>query len=257
MLLINTRPTERADTLTHVAQQYGIDVLALPLLQLTARPLSAQLQAQYAALAQAKIIVVVSPKAVEVGLDYLQQCQCAVADLQQVTWVAVGQKTAQCLAQYGIKSVLPEIETSEGMLALPLFANLTAEDHVAFWRGEGGRELMMDTLHAQQIKILNFILYERSCPVVSAQIKQQLQQIEPKNTVVLVSSYMSWQHWLQVMYAYPHVIDQAHYLVLGERVFNHLLRYRSVQKLSFSLEKLLDLDPERITQAALALKGKL
>ena len=257
MLLINTRPVERAHNLTHVAQQHGIEVLELPLLQLTARPLSAQLQAQYATLARVKIIVVVSPKAVEVGMDYLQQCQLSVADLQQVTWVAVGQKTAQCLAQYGIASVRPEIETSEGMLALPLFASLTAEDHVAFWRGEGGRELMMDTLSAQQINILNLVLYERSCPIVSEKLKQQLQQIDPRQTAVLISSYMSWQHWLQVMGDFPHLIHSTHYLVLGERVFDYLAQYRSTQQLSFSIEKLLDLDPEHIMHVVLTLKGEL
>ncbi|MDW7640755.1 uroporphyrinogen-III synthase, partial [Klebsiella pneumoniae] len=72
-------------------------------------------------------------------------------DLKHIQWIAVGQATANRLHDYGIEAHVPEVETSEGMLNLPLLHHMQKSGSVAFWRGEGGRQFMMETLQQQGI----------------------------------------------------------------------------------------------------------
>ncbi len=97
MLFINTRPQDRAKPLTVALQQQFIEVIELPLLELIARPLSSELTYLYQQLFSAKVIVVVSPTAVEIGMKYLKQLDIQLADLAHLKWIAVGQKTAESL----------------------------------------------------------------------------------------------------------------------------------------------------------------
>ncbi len=96
----------------------------MPLLQLSAQPWSEQLANLYSQLPHTHIIVVVSPTAVDIGIQYLTQSQISLQDLQHIRWVAVGEKTAEVLRGYGVHSEVPQVETSEGMLSLPCLQNL-------------------------------------------------------------------------------------------------------------------------------------
>lgn len=71
MLFINTRPDSRAAQLTEALQNEGYQVESLPLLELVAKPFSEHLLQLYQQLIRAQAIVVVSPTAVEVGVEYL------------------------------------------------------------------------------------------------------------------------------------------------------------------------------------------
>ena len=95
MLFINTRPQDRAEALTQALQQQHIEVIDLPLLQLSAQPWSEPLANLYTQLPHTHIIVVVSPTAVDIGMEYLAQSQISLQDLQHIRWVAVGEKTAE------------------------------------------------------------------------------------------------------------------------------------------------------------------
>ena len=90
MLFVNTRPVERAAALTAAVRASGVKVLELPLLALEARPLTAQLKQQFKDMPEAKVIVVVSPIAVEIGMRYLKQLNISLDALAHIQWVAVG-----------------------------------------------------------------------------------------------------------------------------------------------------------------------
>ena len=82
MLFINTRPQDRAESLSHALRMAHIDVLDLPLLELLAKPWSAPLSWLYEQLSTAEVIVVVSPTAVEIGMDYLKRSTVGLDDLR-------------------------------------------------------------------------------------------------------------------------------------------------------------------------------
>ena len=166
MLFINTRPEDRAVNLTQALLEVGHQVINLPLLELVAEPFSGHLRELYQQLEQVQVIVVVSPTAVDVGMQYLQQQKISLDQLKHVQWIAVGQATAQALAKFDIDSHIPEVENSEGMLELPILNQQVHLDKVAFWRGLGGRQFMMQQLQQQGVEILNFVLYRRQCPKI-------------------------------------------------------------------------------------------
>ena len=243
MLFINTRPADRAAALSESLKAAHIDVLDLPLLELSAEPWSEMLAAQYAQLASVQMVVVVSPSAVQFGMKGLQKAGLSLASLQHVKWIAVGEATAQALLQYDLHSEVPEVETSEGMLRLPVLQQLPSSASVAFWRGEGGRQFMMDCLLEQGNTVLNFVLYRRHCPSLTKQILQRhLPQLNGLAVfTVLISSEASWNYWLDLLADHEPLLNRAVILVLGERVDALVEQYRVQHHLSFTAVMLHDM----------------
>ena len=248
MLFLNTRPADRAADLTQFLQAQQIDVLDLPLLELSPMPWSADLAALYAALASVQVIVAVSPSAVQYGMEGLKRAGLTQVNILHIQWIAVGEATAKALQAYGISSHVPLVETSEGMLDLPVLHQLDNTAKVAFWRGEGGRQFMMDTLRKKGVQLLNFVLYRRQCPAQAAQILAanlaRLQR-EPRYCM-LISSEASWLNWLALTADHPELLNHAHILVLGARLSGLLEHYRQAHHAAFSYIQLNDLRLESI-----------
>ena len=257
MLFINTRPQDRAENLSHALRRAQVPVLDLPLLELVARPWSLSLAELYQQLLSAQVIVVVSPTAVQIGMDYLKQASINLNQLQQIQWIAVGETTAQALATYGISAEVPAVETSEGMLQLPILKSMDAGTCIAFWRGEGGRPFMMDQLKRQGMHILNFILYERRCPLPTQQNLPEvlpLLEQEPEYAMV-VSSEASWLNWIKLMQGQETIIAKGHYFVLGERLYQVVSDYKKNQQACFNIARLADLKTDSILQQIVVVQG--
>ena len=253
MIVINTRPTDRAAALTDACIQVGYDVLALPLLELHPVAYHAALQSLYTQLASAQVIVVVSPTAVKIGMQYLVQSGISLAQLKHIQWIAVGAMTAQALADYDIHAQVPDVETSEGMLSLPIFQNMPQLSRIAFWRGEGGRQFMMQQCLERQIEVLNFVLYQRVLPEQSRYVFQQFQvqfsQLHPDvKTWVCISSEASWNNWKLLCQHAPEVLNQMHYLVLGQRLSEILQLDRKQYQYCFNIAQVEHLSPTVIIQ---------
>ena len=249
MKFINTRPTDRAQVLNDELALAGFDVIELPVLALEPITFSEHLQQQFQQLSHAQIIVVVSPTAVEVGMRYLKQANVLLSELEHVQWLAVGKKTALALAEYGIKSLVPEVETSEGMLSLPIFESTTHLKTIAFWRGEGGRQFMMQQCLAQNIEVMNFVLYQRYFPIETTQKFEKMMEVysaHPEAYVSLVSSEASWKNWLDLCQNYPKFLENGHYFVLGDRLYQILNVFQKQTGLRFKISQIPDLKSDTI-----------
>lgn len=264
MLFINTRPKERAQALTQCLAQAHFDVIDLPVLALHPKAFDGVLAQNYQLISTAQVIVVVSPTAVDIGMQYLQPACLKLENLQHLQWIAVGRKTASVLAEYGIDSVVPEVETSEGMLSLPIFKTLENIRTVAFWRGEGGRQFMMQACVENNIDVLNFVLYERYCPSETIskfpKIAQHLLTIDSLQQApywVCISSEASWKNWIELCENYPKLLTKCHYLVLGERLYQLLNNDKNALKLSYAVSALVDLNPETVRNTIHELQRKL
>ena len=248
MLFLNTRPADRAGSLTQALQAAQVDVLELPLLELAPAPWSEALALLYAQLSAVQVIVAVSPSAAHYGMAGLQRAGLPLHALAHVQWIAVGEATAQALQRYGVNSHVPEVETSEGMLDLPVLHQLSAAAGVAFWRGEGGRQFMMDSLRAKGMRILNFVLYQRRCPAQAPEIlAANLARLQRgRRYCMLLSSEASWLNWLALISDHPDLLNHAHILVLGGRLSGLLEHYRQAHHAAFSYIQLNDLRLESI-----------
>ena len=239
MLIINTRPESRRQALTAGLREQGWQVAELPLLSLVPTDLEG-LAPQLRELAKMRCIVVVSPTAVELGMQALAKAGILLSDLAHIEWIAVGQGTAAYLRQWNIEAHIPVVETSEGMLQLPYLQQLPVEAGIAFWRGEGGRTFMMQQLIEKGHAVLNLVLYTRQLPASSS--AQFLNVVQQRPDVVLISSEASWRYWqaLTTRFSASDYLKQTHYIVLGSRLYQCLatdvdLRYvHQVDHLQFS-----------------------
>ncbi|ENX16856.1 hypothetical protein F895_01314 [Acinetobacter sp. CIP 64.2] len=249
MLFINTRPDQRASALTQALDQAGYQVEALPLLELVAEPFSNVLQQLYLELSHVQAVVVVSPTAVDIGMRYLQQAGIALDQLKHIQWIAVGQATAQALARFELQSLVPEVETSEGMLHLPILKQQTDLKKIAFWRGLGGRQFMMQQLQQRGVEILNFVLYHRQCPkqsvAVFPEIVKKISLNQP--VAVLISSEASWNYWQQLCTQHQ-LTAQWIYLVLGARLDQLVRCSQPATTESFNIIQLENLSASEIIQ---------
>lgn len=260
MLFINTRPPDRAQALTQRLEQADYHVIELPVLALKAKPRDAVLDALFAQLKQVQVIVVVSPTAVHVGMQYLSENQIELQSLQHIQWIAVGQSTADMLRQYGIESIVPEVETSEGMLNLTIFEQIQGIERIAFWRGEGGRQFMMQQCQQRGIQLFNFVLYERYCPSDSIdQIPQLIKTLQHFTLpyFVCISSEASWKNWLQLFSNHPNVIQSCHYVALGERLTALLNSDQKSLNLKFNVSCFHQLKPDVVLQKLEQLKREV
>lgn len=248
MWIINTRPSERAASLSHELRQLGFQVTELPLLVLQPLELDEALKQQFMAFLNADMVVVVSPIAVQLGMQYSQELGFSFEQLRQKQWIAVGQSTQNALLDYGLQSLCPAIETSEGMLQLPLLDECKGQV-VAFWRGIGGRTLMMDQLQRRDCQIINMLLYRRQLPVYSIQDLTQVFTVLP--AIILISSEESWKNWLFLCQRNQTIFERLHnniYVVLGDRVTQVMQNYFAHHDLEVSIVTVHHLNASMIHQ---------
>jgi uroporphyrinogen-III synthase len=117
----------------------------------------------HAALDRYDFAVFVSANAVEYGVPAPERWPATLHAL------APGPGTAAALAATGIRDVTIPATTfdSEGLLALPAFAQ-PAGKRVVIFRGEGGRELLADTLHERGARVDRVACYRRAAPASGA-----------------------------------------------------------------------------------------
>jgi uroporphyrinogen-III synthase len=99
------------------------------------------------------IVIFVSPTAADLAKISMPNWR---SDLR---YVAVGESSAACLPEY-IKVIVPESQTSEGLLDLPLLQDLSAKQ-VMIVKGNRGRELLEQQLKQRGAQVSLAELYRR------------------------------------------------------------------------------------------------
>ena len=159
-----TRPREQAAPLADAIAGAGGTPLLFPLLDIlpVADPLA--LEADVAGLPGAALAIFISPNAVAHALPLI---------LAHGPWpvglvpAAVGQGTVKALAARGVTGCIAPRERfdSEALLALPdLAGERVSGKRVVIFRGDGGRELLADTLRARGATVECVACYRRAGP---------------------------------------------------------------------------------------------
>ncbi|MFA7292076.1 MAG: uroporphyrinogen-III synthase [Rhodocyclaceae bacterium] len=166
--VVVTRPRAQADTLAAAIAAAGGEPLIFPLLEIGPPPDTQPLEAALAHIGDYRLAVFISPNAVDYSVPTL---------LAQGGWpsgllaAAVGQGTVRALAALGVEgAVAPTTRfDSEALLELPeLQADHVAGCRVAIFRGDGGRELLADTLRERGATVDCISCYSRSAPAGGA-----------------------------------------------------------------------------------------
>lgn len=162
--IVVTRPQAQAAPLAEAIAAAGGKPLIFPLLEISPATDPQPLIEAVARLADYALAIFISPNAVDYALP---------AILARGPWpeplipAAVGQGTVKVLTAHGIKGCVAPTERfdSEALLELPaLAAERVKGQRIAIFRGDGGRELLADTLRERGATVDCVTCYRRSGP---------------------------------------------------------------------------------------------
>ncbi len=165
--IVVTRPVAQAGALAEAIVAAGGQPLIFPLLEISPAADPQPLRNAVARLADYGLAIFISPNAVDHALPSI---------LAHGPWptalipAAVGQGTVKALLAHGVAGCLAPRRQfdSEALLALPeLAAEHIAGRRVAIFRGDGGRELLAETLRERGAEVDCIACYRRSGPSVS------------------------------------------------------------------------------------------
>ena len=157
--ILVTRPRDQATALAQaIATAGGVPVL-FPLLDIAPVADTRVLREQLSRLARFDLAIFISTNAVQHGMAAIAAQQAALPP--QVATIGPG--SAQALRDCGVANVLvPTARSdSEGLLSLPQLAEMAGK-RVMILRGDGGRELLGDTLKARGATVEYATCYRRS-----------------------------------------------------------------------------------------------
>lgn len=230
-----TRPHSQAIALCALLRTRGFVVTNIPVMELA--PLDApdkimQITGGFSRIATVDALIFVSVNAAEMALPWLEQFPPSPT----TRFFAVGKTTALFLDAHIPHTTRPSAHTifppremsSEGLLTLPeLQAAHIHGKHFLILRGEGGRELIAETLKQRGAQVESISLYRRFVPSENA---SALQQALPQADIVLVNSGESLDNLLALSGDKQHVLGKT-LIVPGQRVaqqahehgFKHIL----------------------------------
>ncbi len=152
-----TRPAPMGETLANRIEALGGKPLLLPTIELESAIDDKTTAERLSQAADYDLIIFISRNAVrfaEPAFDRIRQTRVA----------AVGGGTAKALAEADITALTPEQRfDSEGLLALPEFHQVTGR-RILIIRGNGGRELMAETLRERGARVDYAEVYRRVLP---------------------------------------------------------------------------------------------
>lgn len=160
--IVVTRPRDQAVQLAQRIMEAGGSTFLFPLLDIAPVQDAQVLNEQISRLHQFDLAIFISPNAVQYGIGAIRAAGGIPASLKIAT---VGQGSAKALRAMGIADVIAPGERfdSEGLLALPELRSV-AGWRVMIFRGDGGRELLGDTLRERGASLEYAACYQRSKP---------------------------------------------------------------------------------------------
>ncbi|MGO1296086.1 MAG: uroporphyrinogen-III synthase [Vibrio sp.] len=177
-----TRPLDSGEQLCQQLRERGIEAHHHPLIDI--KPGREQVGLSHA-LAHSDIIIAVSQYAVSFTSEILAEQGASWP--QYCRYFAIGQKTAQCLSKACGQPVhFPQISDSEHLVALPEMADINGQ-HIIILRGNGGRDVIYDTLVAKGAKVSYKEVYQRIARPTPVQQCLKQWQTMGINTIVITS----------------------------------------------------------------------
>lgn len=204
LTIVITRPRDQATQLTQGIEQAGGTALLYPLLEIAEIQDKQALREQLSRLAQFELAIFISPNAVRYGLAAIRAASLLnhatnpllpLQDGGSLRIATVGQGSARALREAGVADIIAPTDRfdSEGLLALPELKDVSGK-RVLIFRGDGGRELLGDTLKARGATVEYAACYRRIKP------QQEVQALlNPLPDAITVTSSEALSHLDQML----------------------------------------------------------
>ena len=166
--IVVTRPRDQAAQLAQGVERAGGNAILFPLLEISPPADPQSLRALVARLHEFNLAIFISPNAVRYGMEAILAAGALPARLKIAT---VGQGSARALRDFGVQEIIAPRQRfdSEALLALPELQNVKGW-RVVIFRGDGGRELLGDTLKARGATVEYAECYRRAKPQQDATV---------------------------------------------------------------------------------------
>ncbi|MDH5694044.1 MAG: uroporphyrinogen-III synthase [Gammaproteobacteria bacterium] len=157
-----TRPEHQADALCALIEQAGGKAIRFPVLEIVAPSDESSLTHAVAHLQDYDMAVFISPNAVNQSLNRILAKGPFPVSVQIA---AVGRASAKAVSKFGLQiDIFPKQRfDSEALLELPEMRQVNGK-RILIFRGEGGRELLAETLKARGAEVDYAEAYRRARP---------------------------------------------------------------------------------------------
>lgn len=208
MKVLVTRPEQRAAGLCQLIEQAGGIPLQFAAIEISPPADSRNRDFVREHIAEFELAIFISPTAVEKTLEYLNELPARLGIS------AIGSRTADALKQRGLSiNIIPDGHDTESLLAHPQLQQAQISGtKVVIFKGEGGRELLGDTLQSRGAEVFYADMYRRSRPSSAGQLDQYLLETD----VITVSSNEGLQN-LYDLASDKHRLICHNLVVPGER----------------------------------------
>ncbi len=164
--IVVTRPQGQSSAISKRLGELGAEVIKFPLIAIES--ISNQ-NLNQAILNNYNYLIFTSRNSVEMPIRALMDGQSSGSKINfpdTTKIAAVGKQTAEALAAHGVSAAIVPTESfnSEALLAHKAL-QLVAGKRIAIIRGEGGRDLLRDTLIERGAEVDYIDVYRRVCPV--------------------------------------------------------------------------------------------
>lgn len=192
MSILVTRPSPDAEILVERLRAQGSVAWSFPLIEFSPGKALAQLPAQLNTLKEGDLVFVVSRHTVKYAHAELQRQGKTWPT--QVSYFAIGRATALALHQAcGMQVSYPrDREISEVLLQLPELQHISGK-RIVILRGNGGRELLGETLKARGASVEFYECYQRCEKIYDGAQEAYRWQQRGVNTLVITSGEMLHQ----------------------------------------------------------------
>ena len=186
--IVVTRPLEQAGRLSELIAQRGGIAVQFPVLVIEPAADDRDLAAAVENLDACDMAFFVSPNAVKYALDYVLARRPWPSKVKLAT---VGKGSQRAVEAYGFSGVIaPESGfDSESVLALEAFSEpQIAGRHLIVFRGDGGRDLLGETVRRRGGTVSYVSCYRRACPANDGATLIELAGTRQLDAITLTSS---------------------------------------------------------------------
>ena len=161
--VVITRPAGEAARLAALIREAGGEPILCPAIEILDAPDARSLDSVIDRLDEFDLAIFISPSAVEKAMTRIGARRVLPARLR---CAAIGPGGARALHRFGVNDVIApqERHDSESLLASPYLQNVR-DRRIVIFRGDGGRELLGDTLTARGARVEYAACYRRGKPV--------------------------------------------------------------------------------------------
>lgn len=155
MTVLIFRPTDKITQTICEFEDAGISAVGVPLIENQALPEEIEKLNDIFGGGHHDKVIFVSTTASQLTSNYLTSYP------DTLSYFAVGKSTAEILLKSGIKVITPSEESSEGLLALPDFQDVSGKSIIII-KGQGGRQTLTEVLEQRGAQVSEVPIYRRS-----------------------------------------------------------------------------------------------